>query len=70
MTENSKNKVYASLDPLWKAMSKMKRRRYDEAANICSSILEKNPRDKVNRARRFSDKRKHTLQYTNRLYGF
>ena len=42
-----KKNVYASLDPVWKAMSSIKRRRYDEAVDICSTILEKNPRDKV-----------------------
>ena len=44
---DEKTKVYASLDPVWSAMNKMRSKKYNESIQICSSILEKNPRDKV-----------------------
>eukprot|EP00903_Cladosiphon_okamuranus_P013708 g12764.t1 len=39
--------VPAGLDPMWYAMSKMRRRKYSDCVNICSDLLAKNPRDQA-----------------------
>lgn len=46
-SRTSKEGVYASLDPVWAAMSKLRRRRYGASIDMCTEILKKNPRDKV-----------------------
>lgn len=44
--------AHAAPHPLWLAQSKLRRRRYDEAINICTAALQHNPLDQVNSARR------------------
>ena len=35
------------LDPVWHAMSKLRRRRFDDCIKLCSEVLEENPYDQV-----------------------
>eukprot|EP00940_MAST-03C_sp_MAST-3C-sp2_P001179 g1179.t1 len=44
---SSKKRVHAKIDPVWMAMSKLRRRRYEEAIQCCTDVLEENPRDKA-----------------------
>ena len=41
------SKVYGNVDPVWLAMSKLRRRNYDEAIRLCTQILAENPYDRV-----------------------
>ena len=39
--------VIDKLDPVWYAQSKMRRRKHDEALEICTTLLTKNPYDQA-----------------------
>lgn len=41
------------MDPLWKAMSKYRRGKYDDCIEICDRILERSPGDLVRYATSF-----------------
>lgn len=47
-TQNeTKAAAFAGIDPVWLAMSKLRRRHHDEAIGICTGILRENPKDKA-----------------------
>ena len=41
------NTALQALNPVWYAQSKIKRREYDAALEICTALLERNPYDQV-----------------------
>jgi len=43
----TKAAAFLGLDPVWLAMSKLRRRHHDEAIDLCTGILERNPKDKA-----------------------
>ncbi len=45
--EETAARIYSQIDPLYLAMTKLRRRKFQQTVDICSSILDQNPYDQA-----------------------